>query len=140
MREVWEALQSLAVEHRLDPEFVYALVKVESNFDAVAQRGDARGLLQLKPRVWKSAASEPYAFGVFDWRVNLKVGVQVLAQDKARLEARGVFSYPLLWAVYVYGWDYVASRDFRMDRIPRPTNPLALRLYQGDPQPLLIPR
>lgn len=140
MREVWEALGPLSQERGIDPGFVYALVKLESDFDAQAQRGDARGLLQLKPRAWTSASQVAYAVGVFNWRENLKVGVDVLAGDKARLEAKGVFSYPLLWAVHAYGWDYVAARGFDIGRAPRPSNPLALRLYSGDAHPLEPPR
>lgn len=138
-REVWSALQPLAAERGLDPGFVYALVKIESDFDASAEHGDARGLLQIKPRAWKAVSDLPYSSAVWDWRRNLEVGMDAIAVLKKRLEAKGVFSYGLLWCAYHYGWDYVEARAFDRSRIPRPANPVAFRLYSGDPHPLAPP-
>ena len=124
----------------MDPGFVYALVKVESGFDPHAKRGEARGLLQLKPRDWKAVSSEPYSSGVWDWRMNLRVGIDSLAVMKRDLEGRGHFSYGLLWAAYHYGFDYVEGRGFDMSRIRRPSDPISFKLYSGDIRPLPPPK
>ena len=138
-RQAWEAIQPLAARRGVDPLFVYALVRVESDFDARAQRGEARGLLQIKPRAWKSVSGLPYEPDVWDPRTNLAVGIEGLAATKAALEARGAFSYPLLWAAHHYGLDFVAAHGFDMSRIPRPSNPVAVRLWAGDIHPLSAP-
>ena len=139
-RQVWEALQPLAARRGLDPAFLYALVAAESGFDPRARRGEARGLLQIKPGAWQAVSRLPYEGGVWDWRSNLAVGADGLAATKAYLEARGVFSYPLLWAAHHYGLAYVEARGFDMGRVERPANRTAARLWAGDIHPLEPPR
>lgn len=139
-RQIWAQIQATSAGQGIDPGFVYALVKIESDFDPHARHGDARGLLQLKPRAWKAVTDAPYASGVWDWRLNLEVGTRSLAAVKRELEARGVFSYRLLWAAYHYGFDYVQARGFDMSRIPRPAHPIAYKLYSGNPHPLQPPQ
>lgn len=139
-REIWAAIQPLALAKHLDPGFVYALVKIESNFDPHAERGDARGLLQIKPRAWKAVSNLPYETQSWEWRSNLTVGIDGLARIKQVLAARGSFSYPLLWASYHFGYDYVAARDFDMSRIPRPSDPVSYRLWAGEVHPVPAPR
>jgi soluble lytic murein transglycosylase-like protein len=139
-REIWAAVQPAAAARGLDPGFVYALVKLESNFDAHAKRGEARGLLQIKPRAWRAASGLPYETGVWNWRTNLQVGIGSLASIKHTLEAKGLFTYPRLWASYHYGLDYVAARDFNMSRIPRPSDPISLRLWSGEIHPVAPPK
>ena len=124
----------------IDPLFVYALVGLESNFDPHARRGEARGLLQLKPEAWRAASDIPYEPAVWDWRTNLEVGIDRLATLKRALTARGVFSYPRLWATHQYGFDYVAARDFDMSRIDRPDNAIAVRMWRGDVEPVNPPK
>ena len=138
-REIWEAIKPLAEEQRIDPEFVYALVKIESNFDPRAQRGEARGLMQLKPKAWKAVSAIPYATGVWEWRTNLKVGIDGLGRIKRALAGHGAFSYPLLWASYHYGYEFVASRGFDMSRIPRPSDPVSYRIWSGEVHPIAPP-
>lgn len=138
-RQIWAAVQPLATLKGLDPGFVYALVQVESNFDPHAHRGDARGLLQLKPRAWKAVSALPYETNVWDWRTNLAVGIDALARTKASLEGKGVFSYPVLWACYHYGYDFVASRGFDLGRLPRPSDPVSRRVWAGEVHPVPPP-
>lgn len=139
-REIWAAVQPLARERGIEPGFVYAIVKLESNFNPHARRGDARGLMQIKPGAWRAVSAIPYEPAVWDWRTNLRVGVDGLASIKRNLTARGVFSYPLLWASFHYGFDYVASRGFDMSRIDRPSDPISRRLWSGEIQPVGPPR
>jgi len=139
-RAVWAEIQALSAERGVDPGFVYALVKIESDFDPHARSGDARGLLQLKPRVWRSVSSAPYAPQVWDWSMNLRVGMDYLAALKRDLAQRGHFSYRLLWAEYHYGFDYVAARGFDMGRIQRPSDPISFKLYSGDLRPVTPPK
>lgn len=138
-RQIWAAVQPLAALKGLDPGFVYALVRVESGYDPHAHHGDARGLLQLKPRAWRAVSALPYETNVWDWRTNLAVGIDILAATKATLEQRGVFSYPVLWACYHYGYDYVAARGFDPGRVPEPSDPVSHRLWAGEPHPVPAP-
>jgi soluble lytic murein transglycosylase-like protein len=139
-QEIWKAIQPLASAKRIDPGFVYALVKVESNFDPQARRGEARGLLQIKPRAWKAVSNLPYETQSWEWRRNLEVGIEGLGRIKQALAAHGVFSYPLLWASYHFGYDYVASRNFDMSRIPRPSDPVSYKLWAGEVHPIPEPK
>lgn len=139
-RAIWAAIQPLAAEQRIDPGFVYALVKLESNFDPHAERGSARGLLQIKPRAWRAVSDLPYETAAWEWRANLRVGIAGLGRIRQALAAHGSFSYPLLWASYHYGYDYVVARGFDMSRIPRPSDPVSYRLWTGDVHPVAPPR
>lgn len=139
-REIWTALQPMARERGIEPGFVYAIIKLESNFDPRARRGEARGLMQIKPRAWRAVSAIPYEPAVWDWRTNMKVGIDGLAAIKRDLAARGVFSYPLLWASFHYGFDYVESRGFDMSRINRPSDPISRRLWSGEVAPVEPPR
>jgi hypothetical protein len=124
----------------LDPLFVYALVGLESNFDPRATNGEARGLLQLKPQGWRSASIVPYEPAVWEEETNLEVGIDRLARAKAGLEARGIFSYRLLWAAYHYGYENLAARDFRVERFPEPLDPIARAFLAGQIHPLIPPK
>jgi soluble lytic murein transglycosylase-like protein len=139
-REVWATIQPMAREEGIDPAFVYAIVKLESDFNPRASKGEARGLMQIKPRTWKQVSDVPYDPGAWDPRTNLKVGIDGLASIKRRLQSRGVFSYPLLWAAFHYGFDYVQERGFDMSRIPRPSDPISRSLWDGDIHPVETPQ
>lgn len=115
-------------------------MKLESDFNPRAKRGENRGLLQIKPKGWRAVSSLPYETAVWDWRTNLTVGLDALAQIKRELDAKDMFSYPLLWASYHYGYDYVAAREFDMSRIPRPSDQIAYRLWSGEIHPLAPPK
>lgn len=138
-REVWRAIQPPAARYRLDPAFIYALVAAESNFDARARNGEARGLLQLKPASWATVSSRPYEPAVWAWRANLETGIDYLAWCRHALHARGKFSERLLLAAFHYGFDYVAACDFDESRIPRPGHPLYRELWRGNLHPVSPP-
>jgi soluble lytic murein transglycosylase-like protein len=135
-RVIWTAIQPMARDRGIDPGFVYAIVKLESNFDPHARRGDARGLMQLKPKTWSSVSDLPYEPAVWDWHANLEVGIKNLASIRDALRAKGVFSYPLMWAAYHYGLEFVEARGFDMSRIPRPSDPISRRLWSGEIHPV----
>ena len=138
-RRVWAAIQPLAASRGIDPGFVYAVVRIESNFNAHERRGEACGLMQIKPSAWKDLSRVPFGVGVWNWRMNLEVGIESLASIKGVLARKGVFSYPLLWASYHYGLDYVEARGFDTSRIPRPSDPISYRLFKGEIHPLAPP-
>ena len=133
-------MQPLAAARGLDPLFVYALVQVESGFDPRAEHGENRGLLQIKPRAWRAVSSLPYETSVWNWRANLEVGMDGLAAIKRTLIEKGVFSYPILWASYHYGYDFVEGHGFDMSRIPRPSDPVSYKLWSGDEHPIPPPK
>jgi hypothetical protein len=59
---------------------------------------------------------------------------------KKTLEERGLFTYPLLWASYHYGVDYVVAHGCDMSRIPRPSDPVSYKLWSGDAHPINPPK
>lgn len=140
--EIWAAIQPPAARYRLDPAFIYALVAAESNFAPGARNGDARGLLQLKPRAWAAVSREPYEPAVWDWRANLAAGIDYLAFCRSDLHRQpGVeFSYPLLLAAFHYGLDYVGERRFDVGRLECPDNAIYRELWQGRLTPIAPPR
>ena len=137
--EVWRAIQAPAARYRLDPVFVYALVAAESDFDARARNGGARGLLQIKPAAWATVSTRPYEPAVWDWRANLETGIDYLAWCRHALHARGHDSDRLLLAAFHYGFDFVEARGFDEGRIPCPAHPLYRELWAGNLRPLLPP-
>jgi soluble lytic murein transglycosylase-like protein len=139
-RAIWAAIQPMAAARGLEPGFVYALVKAESNFDPHAHRGEGRGLMQIKPDSWKAVTSLPYDPAVWDARANLGAGIDALAALRQRLTDKGVSSYPMLWAGYRYGFDYIEARGFDPSRIPPPSDPVALELWSGAVQPVAPPQ
>ena len=114
-------------------------MKIESNFDPSAKQGEARGLMQIKPRAWRAVSQLPYETAVWDWRSNLTVGIDGLASIKKTLTEKGAFSYPMLWASYHYGLDYTAAHGFDMSRIPRPSDPISFKLWSGEVHPIAPP-
>ena len=138
-RAVWRALQAPAARYRLDAALLYALVAAESDFDARARQGEARGLCQLKPAAWKAVSSQPYEPTVWDWRANLATGVDYLAWCRHALHARGHYSDRLLLAAFHYGYDYVEARGFDEARIPCPPGPIYRELWRGRLQPVPVP-
>ena len=138
--EIWAAIQPLAESYRMEPEFIYALVAAESNFDPRARNGDARGLLQLKSRAWRTVTKRPYEPAVWGWRVNLEVGVDYLALSRSYLHKKTTFSYPLLLAAFHYGLDYVEERGFDVRRVSVPDNPIYRELWRGNLTPVAPPK
>ncbi|MFZ1055621.1 MAG: transglycosylase SLT domain-containing protein [Opitutaceae bacterium] len=139
-RQIWSAIEPMANARGLDPLFVYALVQAESRFNPRAKHGENCGLLQIKPRAWKAVTRVPFETGVWDWRMNLAVGMDGLKSLKEVLTQRGVFSYPMLWAAYHYGLDYTAEHGFDMSRIPRPSDRVSSKLWSGEIHPSVPPK
>ncbi|HTQ32202.1 MAG TPA: transglycosylase SLT domain-containing protein [Opitutaceae bacterium] len=139
--EIWAAIQPPASRYRIDPAFIYALVAAESNFDPAARAGDARGLLQLKPRAWAAVSREPYEPAVWDWRANLATGIDYLAFCRSYLHRQKnvEFSYPLLLAAFHYGLDYVEERRFDVSRLVCPDNAIYRELWRGRLTPVAPP-
>jgi len=135
-RAVWDEIQAKAPSEHLDAGFVFAVVAAESNFDPRAAHDRARGLMQLTPETWESVSKIPYPGAVWDWQINLDVGMNRLAELRRGLVAKGVFSYPLLLAAYEHGLDFVAARKFDPRKMPRPENPIARRLLAGELHPI----
>ncbi len=137
---VWAAIQPLAERYRMDPEFIFALVAAESNFDPAARNGEARGLLQIKPVAWGTVSREPYEPNVWAWRQNLATGVDYLAWCRSYLHRKQKFSYPLLLASFHYGLDYVEARDFNLRRFDAPDSAIYRELWRGNLTPVPPPK
>ncbi len=137
--EIWAAIQPQAQRYRIEPAFIYALVAAESNFDPAARNDSARGLLQLKPAAWRTVSRVPYEPTVWDWRINLEVGIDYLAYARSYLHKKNAFSYPLLLASFHYGLDYVEDHQFDLRRIPVPDNPVYHQLWDGNLAPVPPP-
>jgi soluble lytic murein transglycosylase-like protein len=138
-QEIWAAIQPLAQRYRIEPEFIYALVAAESNFDPLARNGDARGLMQIKPRAWRTVSKLNYEPSVWDWRLNLETGIDYLAYSRAYIHRKATFSYPLLLAAFHYGLDYVEERNFNIRRIDQPDNAIYRELWSGNLAPVPAP-
>lgn len=96
-QEIWSAIQAHAQRYQMEPAFIYALVAAESNFDASAQSGEARGLMQLKPAAWRVVSAIPYETAVWDWRQNLEVGIDYLAYTRSYLHRKTTFPIRGSW-------------------------------------------
>lgn len=138
--EIWTAIQPQARRYQMEPAFIYALVAAESNFNAWAQNGEARGLMQLKPGAWRVVSSVSYETAVWDWRQNLEVGVDYLAYARSYLHRKTTFSYPRLLAAFHYGTDYLEARDFDLHRVPVPDSEIYRALWRGNLTPVPPPR
>lgn len=136
---IWAAIQPHAARYRIEPAFIFALVAAESNFDARARNGEARGLLQLTPGAWRTVSREPYDSAVWDWPKNLEVGIEYLAWCRHTLHAKDKFSYPLLLASFHYGLDRVAAENFDLARFVPPANPIYRELWRGNLAPVPSP-
>jgi len=134
--EIWAAIQPLAHRYQISPEFIYAIVAAESNFDPRAKNGEARGLMQLSPAAWRAVSPQPYEPTVWSWRDNLEAGIDYLAYSRNYLHRKTVFSYPLLLGAFHYGLTYVEARNFDLRRIPVPDNAIYQELWSGNLSPL----
>lgn len=137
--EIWTEIQPLAVRYRIEPEFIYALVAAESNFDPRARNEEARGLLQLKPAAWQTVSRDPYEPAVWDWRKNLRVGVEYLAWCRHTLHQRDRFSYPALLASFHYGLEAMGRRDFDPAAFAVPDSRIYRELWRGNLKPIAPP-
>jgi soluble lytic murein transglycosylase len=79
-----DIVEKYAVEYNIPDYVIYAIIKVESNFDASASSGEAHGLMQITPGTFEWLTGDDH-FGehlstnkVYDPEVNIKYGVYYL--------------------------------------------------------------
>src|SRR5262245_14100858 len=111
----WDAVLRAARAHRVDPFFVVAVIRQESQFDpdAVSPVG-ARGLMQLMPATARRIRQEggrslPPSDALQDVGTNVDIGVELLAQ----LLARYAGSQAKALAAYNGGEDAVVKWERR---------------------------
>jgi len=136
--EVYAFIEEIAPQSELDPEFVYALVWAESSLDSRAKSSVARGMMQLTKAAWKQVSDESYRHA-WDWRTNIRVGIDYLAHCREYLLRHGEFNYPLLAASYRYGPSRVKSRGFDIRELKKPKNDIYLSIFNGNIHPVAIP-
>lgn len=136
--EVWSYVVEVSSQNALDPEFVYALAWAESSLDAKARSSVARGMMQLTKPAWREVSNESYR-QAWDWKTNVRVGVDYLVFCRDYLKAYDSFSYPLLAASYRYGPYYVKEKDFDLRQIKQPKNEIYKRIFSGNIRPVQPP-
>lgn len=135
---VWAYLQEEAPAHGLDPAFAFAIVFAESSFDAHADSGYARGLMQLSKGAWETVSDRSYG-RAWDWQDNLDAGLAYLAYLRGFLYDHNAFSYPLLAASYRWGPFAVKERGFDMNRVQPAKNTVYKQLFAGEVAPVAPP-
>ena len=136
--EVWGYIDEIAPQSDLDPEFVYAITWAESSLNARARSSVARGMMQLTRPAWREVTDESYRHA-WDWRTNIRVGIDYLAFCRDYLDRHGEFNYPLLAASYRYGPYHVRSRDFSISKLDEPENDIYRMLFNGNIHPVEPP-
>lgn len=137
--EVWAYVREQAPRRDLDPEFVYALAWAESRLNARARSSVARGIMQLTKPAWREVSDESYRHA-WDWRTNIRVGIDYMAFCRDYLKQHDSFSYPLLAAAYRYGPYYVKDKNFNVGQIKQPNNEIYRRIFQGEIRPVAPPK
>lgn len=135
---VWSYVQNISHQEGLDPEFVYALAWAESSLDPKARSSVARGMMQLTKTAWREVSDESYRHA-WDWKTNIRVGVDYLVFCRDFLKRHDAFSYPLLAASYRYGPYYVQKRGFDLSQIRVPKNKIYQRIFDGNTRPVRPP-
>jgi len=136
--EVWAFIEEIAPQSDLDPEFVYAIAWAESSLRPHAKSSVARGMMQLTKPAWQQVTDESYSHA-WDWRMNVRIGIDYLAYCRDYLARHGQFSYPLLAASYRYGPSRVRSRDFNISKLRKPKNEIYRAIFNGNIRPVEIP-
>ncbi|MGJ3243815.1 MAG: transglycosylase SLT domain-containing protein [Opitutales bacterium] len=135
---VWAYLEKRAPDYDLSPEFAFAIVFAESSFDAHADSGYARGLMQLSKGAWETVSDRSYG-RAWDWQDNLDAGLAYLAHLRGFLDDHNAFSYPLLAASYRWGPYAVKRRGFDMSRVKPAKNEVYKQLFAGEVSPVAPP-
>ncbi|TVP79067.1 MAG: lytic transglycosylase domain-containing protein [Puniceicoccaceae bacterium] len=136
--EVWAFVQEQAKQRNLDPEFVYAIIWAESSLNARARSSVARGMMQLTKPAWREVTDESYRHA-WDWRINVRVGMDYLVFCRDFLQRHNSFNYPLLAASYRYGPYHVRNRDFKIEQLRPPKNEIYRRIFAGNVRPVVPP-
>ncbi|MCC5789416.1 MAG: lytic transglycosylase domain-containing protein [Opitutales bacterium] len=135
---VWREAERLGKRYDIDPGFIYAIAFAESSFDAHARNQTARGMMQLTPPAWEEVSEQPF-WRAWNWRVNLRVGVEYLDFCRQLLVEADSFSYPLLAASYRFGPYAVRRAEYRMANLPETRNRIYQSLFAGELRPLPRP-
>jgi len=135
---VWNYLSARAIEHDLDPQFVYALAWAESSLDANAENESARGIMQVTKSTWSDMTNLPFEMA-WDYKTNIDVAVDYLVFCKALLMKHQQFNLPLLAASYRYGPYKVKRKKYRISELEVPTNDIYRSIFQGQIHPIQRP-
>jgi soluble lytic murein transglycosylase-like protein len=137
--EVWRVVTQLAPAAEIDPGFVYALAWAESGLNARARSSVARGIMQLTRPAWSEVSDESYRLA-WDWRTNLRVGIDYLAFCRDFLKSHDSFNYQLLAASYRYGPYYVKNKNFDLKQVKPPKNKIYQQIFAGNVRPVPPPQ
>lgn len=138
--EVWAEIQFASQRADLDSRFVLAVCFAESSYKAYADSGYARGLMQISEIAWRQVRpSRPY-FLAWDWRENIRAGVDYLVWVREQLIRHEAFSYPVLAAAYRYGFARLEKTDFDLSTIPTPSNDTYRLIFAGEVNPVIPPQ
>lgn len=102
LRPIIKTINKYALEYRVDPNLVYAVIKSESNFQTiVVSRAGARGLMQIMPEVWREYNNDSLCKGnhkdrricnqgdcIFDPENNIRTGVKYLRELLDKYQGR----------------------------------------------------
>lgn len=135
---VWEYVYEQSRSSGLDPQFVYALAWAESSLNEHARSSVARGIMQLTKSAWREVTDESYRHA-WNWKDNVRVGIDYLVFCREFLKQHDAYSYPLLAACFRYGPYYVKDKDFRLDRIKKPKNDIYKLIFSGNIRPVRPP-
>ncbi|HBR95409.1 lytic transglycosylase domain-containing protein [Coraliomargarita sp. SDUM461003] len=135
---MWSYVEEIAPQQGLDPEFVYAIAWAESSLNAHARSSVARGIMQLTKPAWREVSDESYRHA-WDWRTNVRVGIDYLAFCRDFLQKHDNFTYPLLAAAYRYGPYYVKDKNFDILQLKQPKNKIYRRIFKGNIRPVAPP-
>jgi len=136
--DVWSYIQKEAPRYHLDPGFVYSLAFAESSFNAYAETGVARGIMQISRGAWETITDISYD-RAWNWRTNLTMAMAYLDHCREQLVAVKHFNYPLLAASYRYGPGAVKRAGYSLNGLPRPTNAIYQQFFAGHIHPHLPP-
>lgn len=119
----------------LHAPFVVGIVRAESAYDANARNGKYRGIMQLSRPVWETYSDEPFS-KVYDWELNIEVGVAYLNHLKGMLRKEEKFSYPRLAAAYLHGYNALQEAGFDIKKLPPTENVIYAKLFAGELAPV----
>lgn len=71
----------LCEEKHIDPRIIFAIIKMESNYeaDALGDNGNSHGLMQIQPRWHQGLMTRLGCYDLLDPRQNVTVGIELLA-------------------------------------------------------------
>ncbi len=114
--EIQSLLREEASAVGLNPDFVVAICFAESSFNPAADSGYARGLMQVSHIAWRQVRRDSWDYA-YDWRENIRAGVDYLVWCRAYLNDRGQFSYANLAAAYRFGPVALQRAGFEVGRL-----------------------